>query len=88
MKYKSLGEEGDIHPENTIVKQIKEQVDNAKGRHFKTRSNIAESYDVSPLVCSLRKERNLWFWPTDSATVRLETGAPSFTLREILQPHR
>ena len=45
MKYKSLGEEGDVHPENTIAKQIKEPVDNAKGRHFKTPPNIAESYD-------------------------------------------
>jgi hypothetical protein len=47
MKYKSLGEEGDIYLENTIAKQIKEPVDNTKGRHFKTPLNIAESYDGS-----------------------------------------
>jgi hypothetical protein len=47
-----------MHLENTIAKQIKEQVDNAKGRYFKTCPNIVKSYDASPLVCSLRKERN------------------------------
>lgn len=58
MKYKSLGEEGDVYLENIIAKQIKEQVDNTKGRYFKTPPNIAKSYNVSPLVYSLRKERN------------------------------
>ena len=48
-----------MHPENTIAKQIKEPVDKAKGRHFKTWPNIAKSYNVSPLECtevSARKE--------------------------------
>ena len=57
MKYKSLGEEVDVHPENTMAKQIKEPVDKAKGRHFKICPNILTSSDVSLTAYSSRTEK-------------------------------
>lgn len=64
MKYKSLGEEVDVHPENTIAKQIKEPVDKAKGRHFKICPNMFMSSDVTLIAYSPRSEKysNLLYW--------------------------
>ena len=57
-----------MHPENTIAKQIKEPVDKAKERNFKTSPNIAKSFNVNPLECSFCNERSLRFWTTRSAS--------------------
>jgi hypothetical protein len=56
MKYKSLGEEGDVHPENTIARQIKEPVDKARGTHFKICPNIFTSSGENSTAADVRRE--------------------------------
>lgn len=61
MKYKSLADEVDGHPGNTITKQIRVP-------------NMAETYDVNPLVCGARYQSKPSFWPTKSANDAISDG--------------
>lgn len=50
IKYRSLGDDVDVHPENTIARQIRVPTERPKGRNFSARASIFKSGFRTPVA--------------------------------------